>query len=635
MILTNKHLKLNDAQADNFTFALIGNPNAGKSTVFNKLTGDNQHTGNWSGKTVEIAEKEFLFSSNKIRLVDLPGTYSLACDSPEETVTENFIKNEDYDCIIIVANSTLLKKSLLLTLQVLSKTQKAVVFLNMADEAKQRNLNIDIDELSLQLGIPVIMGSAKTKQGLDELINTSLSIAKGSTRTYIVRELIKILDASETYEQEVKNLISHINNILNQVIKQKTVTYSDKDRKLDRIFTSRLTGIPIMFLIFAFIFWLTAFGANYPSELLSSFFRNLKTPIMNLMNNLKFSPIFSGIIVDGIYTTVSWVISVMLPPALIFFPLFAILEECGYLPRVAFNLDRIFKKYGANGKLALTMLMGFGCNNCGVMGCRIINSKKERIVSAVTNSFIPCNGRFPTLFAIISIFLTGTCNGILKSFTTTVIMICLISLSFTLTLIVSVILSKTILKGDTSNLIMELPTYRMPNFLHTIFSTFKTKVLYVLSRAVAASVPAGILIWALANIKIMDTSMLDYLTSVFEPFGKLIGLDGTIITGFILGFPANEIVMPAILMGYLNTGTLVEYPNLNNFGVLLSSNGWTITTALCVCVFTLFHFPCTTTCFAIKKETRSRFWTFMSILIPLTAGTVICYIISCVSRLLI
>lgn len=619
---------------ESLTFAFVGNPNVGKSTLFNMLTGDNQHTGNWAGKTVEIAKGKSRYANIPLNLIDLPGTYSLTSSSPEEIVTENYIKSKEYDCIIIVANSTFLERNLLLTLQVLSKTQKAVLYLNMADEAKQKNISIDTDELSLQLGIPVIMGSAKNKKGIKELIATSFQVATGNKKTFHNKELERIYLSSENNEQETEQLYSHIRRISSQVIKQKGSVYTNRDKKLDKLFTSPVTGIPIMLLIFAFIFWLTAFGANYPSQWLSTCFNTIKLPLINLCRDLNFSSIISGILLDGIYTTVSWVISVMLPPALIFFPLFAILEDFGYLPRVAFNLDRIFKKSGANGKLALTMLMGFGCNTCGVMGCRIINSGKERIVSAVTNSFIPCNGRLPTLFAVISIFFSVTGNGTINSLITAAIMIALVMLSFLVTLTVSCVLSKTVLKGSESDLMMELPPYRKPAFFQIIKNTFRTKIMYVLSRAIIASVPAGIVIWTFANTKIADTSILNYVITFLNPFGEFIGLDGTIITGFLLGFPANEIVLPAILMGYLNTGTLTEYYALSQLGDLLTARGWTLITAICVCIFCLFHFPCSTTCFAIKKETKSNLWTIMSILIPLIIGMLFCLVVSSFAKII-
>ncbi len=618
-----------------YLFALVGNPNVGKSTLFNTLTGDNQHTGNWSGKTIEVCQKQIKDHQKNIEIADLPGTYSLYNNTPEEKITSSFINDAKFDCLIIVVNSLLLKRNLLLTLQVLSKSNKAVLCLNMSDELKKKKIELDTMELSLQLGIPVVEISALHSKGIDKLLETACDVAEGKIKTYTTYELNTISESGLNNKAKSEKIAEISNTISSLVLNTNKNLYTERDKKLDKIFTSRLTGIPIMLLILAIVFWITAFGANYPSELLSHIFSSLREPLKIALEFIKMPPIIISILFDGIYTTLSWVISVMLPPALIFFPLFAILEESGYLPRMAFNLDRIFAKAGVNGKLAITMLMGLGCNSCGVMGCRIIKSKKERVISAITNSFIPCNGRFPTLIAIISIFISGYFTGFNKSLVTAIVMMLLLLLAFSMTLLTAWIFSKVFFKDDTSSFLMELPAYKIPKFSIILPDVLKNKVIFVLSRAALFSIPAGILIWMSTNLKISNISIINYIADFLEPIAYAIGLDGKILVGFLLGFPANEIVLPIIITLYQNNSTLSDFASISELSTILSANNWTLVTAICVCVFCLFHFPCSTTCVSIKKETGSKLWTVASILTPLTIGFTICFLINLFSRLAI
>ncbi len=619
----------------NLNLALAGNPNVGKSTVFNQLTGMNQHTGNWAGKTVSLATGEFIYENRAVSVVDLPGSYSLLTDTPEEKITNDYIEKGDFDCLIVVVDSTCLERNLNLVLQILRITRKVVLCLNFMDEIKKKGISIDIDELSIQLGIPVVGVSARYKRGINELINTAIGVSEGEIKTYQVKSISSVIEDSSLDYTETSDRISLLSkNIVEKCVGNKGDIYRDFDKKLDRLLLSPLTGIPVMILVFALIFWLTAFGANYPGELLSYVFDFIKYWFNELIVFFGLGETVRSILIDGIYTTVSWVVSVMLPPALIFFPLFAVLEDTGILPRFAFNLDRYFSKAGTNGKQALTMLMGFGCNTCGVMGCRIIRSKRERICAIVTNSFIPCNGRLPTLIALISVFFCFDPDNLISSLITTAILLAILIVSVLITLLVSFILSRLIKDDNSGCFILELPPYRKPQFIKVILLSIKDKVLYVLSRAVLVSVPAGVVIWLLANVCVDGVSLLGHVSDFLQPLGVMIGVDGVILTAIILSFPANEILIPIMLMAYSSVGVLTEYSSTDQLGLMLAENGWTWITALCTIILCVFHFPCSTTCLSIKKETGSVFWTIMSIIIPLIIGMLLCFMVNLLFRVI-
>lgn len=318
------------------------------------------------------------------------------------------------------------------------------------------------------------------------------------------------------------------------------------------------------------------------------------------------------------------------PVMAIFFPMFTLLEDAGYLPRIAFNLDGCFRCSGACGKQAITMSMGLGCNACGVTGCRIIDSPRERLIAVITNSFVPCNGRFPAIIAVITMFFV-TAEGFYGSLLSGAVLLGVILLGIAVTLVISFILSKTILKGESSSYTLELPPYRKPQIAKVLVRSLLDRTIFVLGRACTAAAPCGLLIWILANIKIGDTALLAYISGFLEPFGRLMGLDGVIIMAFILGFPANEIVVPIILMSYLAQGSLVELSDNTELWALLVANGWTAKTALCMIIFTLFHFPCATTCMTIKKETGSLKWTLLSFALPTAAGIILCILVNLVS----
>ncbi|WP_405355407.1 ferrous iron transporter B, partial [Ruminococcus sp.] len=544
-----------------FKVVLAGNPNVGKSTIFNALTGMKQHTGNWTGKTVEYAKGCTEINGKSFSIIDLPGTYSMISFSPEEDVSRQFLVRDDIDCTVIVIDSSVLERNLSFTLQVLSVTKKAVLCLNLSDECCKKGFVIDEDELSLNLGIPVISTNATKKSDIVKIREKIYDVCTEKIKCFRVSRLyenIDIFDVSK-HKENTEILSTRAKEICSHCIKKCGENISNKTKKLDSILTSKITGIPIMIILLALLFWITAVGANYPSQLLSSLFDYLKNGLVWIFDFFNSPDFIKGLFIDGIYTTLCWVVAVMLPPMAIFFPLFALIEDFGYLPRIAFNLDKFFSKCGAHGKQGLTMAMGIGCNACGVTGCRIIESPKERLIATVTNNFMPCNGRFPMLIALITIFFSGSACVLTGSLSVALILVLLILFAVAVTMLVSKILSKTLLKGERSAFALELPPYRKPQIIKTIVSSFLDRTLFVLGRAVVVAIPAGALIWLLANIYIADSSLLSYCTDFFEPFGKAIGLDGVIIMAFILGFPANETVIPIIIMSYLATGTLTDF----------------------------------------------------------------------------
>lgn len=688
---------------DDKIIALAGNPNVGKSTVFNNLTGLNQHTGNWPGKTVTNAQGRYLHKGKGFIIVDLPGIYSLMANSVEEEVARDFICFGNPDATVIVADATCLERNLNLVLQTLEITNNGILCVNLLDEAKSKKINIDLKELSKQLGIPVIGACARDGNGLSELMDEAynLTMKKSIKANYILKYDKPIEEAISILEPSIKEFIGDFSsrwialklldgdktliNSINQFLKidileeteivtklqlareilinsgidnnlfrdkvasrivikaeeisRRVVSYENekynlRDRKIDKVLTSKTFGIPIMLVLLGFVFWITIIGANYPSQIISDRLFRLEERINGFFTSINSPYWLQGILVDGVYRTLSWVISVMLPPMAIFFPLFSLLEDLGYLPRIAFNLDNFFKKACAHGKQSLTMCMGFGCNAVGVVGCRIIDSPRERLIAIITNVFVPCNGRFPNLITIITIFYAGYFSGAFRSFASAFILTMLILLGIVMTLLLSKILSRTILKGLPSSFTLELPPYRIPQISKVITRSIFDRTIFVLGRAVAVAAPAGLIIWIMANITIGNISVFSHCAGFLNPFAQLIGLDGYILIAFILGFPANEIVLPIIIMSYMSTGSILQLDNLNQLSALLINNGWTWLTALCFIVFTLMHWPCGTTFLTIKKETQSWKWTIISFLIPTMTGLIFCFIMTTVVRLL-
>ncbi len=695
-------LKVKKRSPDDKVIAVAGNPNVGKSTLFNALTGMKQHTGNWPGKTVSNAQGYCKNGNRGYVLVDIPGTYSLLAHSPEEEIARNFICFGKPDAVVIVCDATCLERNLNLVLQILEITDNAIVCVNLLDEAQRKGISINLSGLSERLGVKVVGTVARQKKTLKALLsaldevtdaeNTSASFkihypepierAIGILEPVIKERLssslssrwlsLKLLENDSNLNKEIIDYLGInifedeiISKALSQafgflykegfrknslreaiassavcsaeVIFRETVTerhkYSTFDIKADKILTSRKFGYPIMLLLLMLIFWITIFGANYISDILSYLFACGERLLEKGLSVINATPIIRDFVINGIYRVPSWVIAVMLPPMAVFFPLFTILEDIGYLPRIAYNLDKPFKRCNSCGKQALTMCMGFGCNAAGVIGCRIIDSKREKLLAIITNSLVPCNGRFPAIIAIITMFFVKA-KGFLGSLLTAVILTAVITLGIIMTFLSTKILSKTLLKGEPSSYTLEIPPFRKPKIGSVIVRSVFDRTLFVLARSVAVAVPAGIIIWLVANINIYGSSLLSHSARILDPMGRMMGLDGVILIAFILGFPANEIVLPIAIMTYLSAGSLSDAVSTDEMRRILLSNGWDTVTALCTVIFSLMHWPCSTTMLTIKKESGSIKWTLVSFLFPTLLGFIICTAINLISKLL-
>ena len=705
--------------------ALAGNPNVGKSTVFNALTGLRQHTGNWPGKTIVRAEGAFAHRGSRLKLVDLPGTYSLQAGSADEEVARDFLLFGRPDVTVVVVDATRLERNLHLVLQILGITDGVVVFLNLMDEARRHGIAVDAARLEKELGVPVVAGSARNRVGIDELIDAAHRVATGETRTapfrlvrhapaveravaslsetveatfpkvansrWVAERLLNADDAvvtavrsgdlgrigadasggtapaapeaaREAVLQNARQLQWDLPPDFHDTVTERTYHAAERiaegamrrglgragfdlDRRLDGLLTSRWLGFPLMIAILAVVFWLTIEGANVPSSLLATLLIDTVHPWLTGAGEALGMPWWlSGFLFDGIYLATAWVIAVMLPPMAIFFPLFTLLEDFGYLPRVAFNLDSLFRRAGAHGKQALTMCMGFGCNAAGVVSTRIIDSPRERLIAIITNNFSLCNGRWPTQILIASIFIGALAPAHLAGLVSAAAVVGIAVLGIVMMLAASWLLSRTVLRGEATSFSLELPPYRPPRVLQTLYTSVIDRTLIVLWRAVLFAVPAGAAIWLISNVTLGDASLAVHSVAWLDGPGLLIGLNGVILLAYIVAIPANEIVIPTVLMLTVLTanvagagegaGVMFELDSTDATGDLLRAGGWTLLTAVNLMLFSLLHNPCSTTIYTIYKETRSARWTTVAALLPVAMGVTVCFLLTQVWRLL-
>lgn len=724
-----------EAGSADFVVALAGNPNTGKSTVFNALTGLRQHTGNWAGKTVALAEGSFEFGSRRFKIVDLPGTYSLLATSYDEEVARNFLLFGQPDVTIVVVDATRLERNLNLALQVLEITHRVILCVNLIDEAERHGLVIDTELLAAELGIPVVATSARFGRGIDTLLKAIEGVATGEIQCHplrvggstpqlseavqdLTKELerafphltnlgwiaIRLLDGDErivkairtgelaqlhrqnheavsrdsatenrppsldegpsedsrerilakasawrwqigpnAHQTLVEAIYAHAGRIADRAVRRKEGVSSTWDEKLDSILTSPIWGYPTMIALFVVVIWITVQGANYPSQVLSWFLVETLHPLLrSAAVGVHLPNWLIGLFLDGGYLATAWVISVMLPPMAIFFPLFTLLEDLGYLPRVAFNLDRLFRWAGGHGKQALTMSMGFGCNAAGVVACRIIDSPRERLVAILTNNFSLCNGRWPTQILLATVFLGSLVPSYLAGFVAAGGVIAVALLGVVMALVTSRLLTQTVLKGEPSTFHLELPPYRPPQILHTLYTSLLTRTLVVLWRAVVFAFPAGLAIWLIANVHIGSQPLAEYLVRFLDPIGLAVGLNGTILLAYVVAIPANEIVIPTVLMltallgdvtlAGAQAGVLFEPQDLTATGEVLRQAGWTPITAICLMLFSLMHNPCSTTIYTIYAETKSVKWTVVAVVMPLILGFSACFLVNQIAR---
>jgi ferrous iron transport protein B len=704
--------------------ALAGNPNTGKSTVFNALTGLRQHTGNWPGKTVVRAEGAFEHADQRVKVVDLPGTYSLQAGSSDEEVARDFILFGEPDVTVVVVDATRLERNLNLVLQILEITDRVVVCLNLMDEAKRHGIAVDPKKLAHELGVPVVPAAARQGVGISELKVAIDDVASGRVTptpfrieeyppdvgvavgqlTPVVEQAfpglpnarwvaLRLLNADSRIEDAVRSgtlgsgpeaiagaddsvadslsqavlesasaarwaLSPTFQDVLSQTLYDTAEAIAqrctlaggkrlkfDLDRTLDRLLTSRWLGFPLMLLILSVVFWLTIEGANVPSAMLATLLIEKAHPLLLGVGGAVGMPWWlSGFLFDGVYLATAWVVSVMLPPMAIFFPLFTLLEDFGYLPRVAFNLDGLFRRAGAHGKQALTMCMGFGCNAAGVVATRIIDSPRERLIAIITNNFSLCNGRWPTQVLVATIFIGALVPASVAGIVAASAVVAIALLGIVAMFAASWFLSRTVLRGEATSFSLELPPYRPPRILQTLYTSLIDRTLIVLWRAVIFAAPAGAVIWLIANVQFGGASVAQHSVDWLNPLGILLGLNGVILLAYVVAIPANEIVIPTVLMLTAltlqltgvgsGTGVMFEPDSANAIGDLLRAGGWTLLTAVNLMLFSLLHNPCSTTIYTIYRETGSARWTAVATMLPLAMGIAATFLVAQVWRLL-
>ena len=602
------------------TAALAGNPNVGKSTVFNALTGMKQHTGNWAGKTVGTAEGQFTVDGETVTLVDLPGIYSLACHSPEEEAARDFIVNERPDCVICVCDASALERNLILAGQLGDLTQeiggRLILCVNLIDEAEKRGIKVDAAKLSAFFGCPVILTAARQGIGLEELKRAAVDAGQTeSSRVMPCQHCEGCAGCSSDDRHAIR---------AEEAVRYAVTTDSGKEKRArreerwDRFLCGRFTSIPVMLFLIAAVFWLTLSVSGRLSDGLGWLLDFILSRISSVL-----APILPGwlwsLLCGGILATVFRVTAVMLPPMAVFFPAFTLLEDLGYLPRAAFCLDRCFAACGSCGKQSLTMLMGLGCNAAGVTGCRIIDSPRERLIAILTNSLVPCNGRFPLLLACLG------CLGLSAGWSA-VGLTAVLLLAVGMTLAVSKLLSVTILRGQPSSFTLELPPYRIPQIGPVIVRSLLDRTIFVLGRAVTAAAPCGALIWLAFRWEIGGIPLYERLTALLDPIGRFAGMDGRLMVSFLFALPAAELMLPLALA---NGGDFLA--EIGDIPAAFSAHGWGSRTVCCVMLFMLFHFPCATTLMTIKKETGQTRWAVLAAVLPTVIGYGLCVIVRAVT----
>lgn len=668
-----------------YTVLLAGNPNVGKSTIFNTLTGMRQHTGNWSGKTVENAVGELDLDGDRYHLIDLPGTYSLTPCSEEERVAVESICFDPADAVIVVGDATSPARSVAMARQIAEMRGSVLLCLNLADEARRRRIGIDVEGLSQAIGIPIVTVTARKKEGYADLLGKLETLCRTPTPAIpvsygdadaVLEKLEQLLApycqsvcsaryvAGCLFEDDLPTVASLQERLslpadlllqVDEILQSHTPTVTGGSltehlyresaaltaryqsgggdiplltRFLDRLLLGK-AGIPLLLLLIACLLWISLVAANYPGEWLSTAFAAIESTLRPLTS---FLPSFlEGLFWDGGWRVLTWVVAVMLPPMAIFFPLFTLMEDFGLLPRIAFLLDAPFEAAGTSGKQSLPMCMSLGCNCTGIVGTRIIDDPLERKVAIATLNFIPCNGRFPTLLCLISLFGKGSgLHGIVQLGW----LLLLLCFSVGMTMLTTVLLRHTVYRGEAVSPIMELPLFRPPQVGRVLLRSLLDRTLRVLLRAMAAAFPAGCVIWLLANLRIGNLSVLGELVRLLEPFGIAMGLDGAILASFLLGLPANEIVLPILLMCYSESGSLIAAEGAA-LGNALSAAGWTGVIALCAGIFCICHFPCMTALATIQKETGDKNLTVLSAVLPTTVGILLCMAVNLIAKIFV
>ena len=609
------------------TVALAGNPNVGKSTVFNRLTGLRQHTGNWAGKTVAIAEGSCRSAGHSYTLIDLPGTYSLLARSREEALARDYLESGAAQAVIVVCDASCLRRNLNLALQVMARQRRVLLCVNLLDEARRGGLELNLPLLEKRLGVPVVGISAHEKRSRETLLNALDALLDGPEP----EPKLPALPPDADDDAVTAALLHTAEEALEGVVEAQSKTRQARMRKLDALLTGRYSAYPVMLALLALVLYLTILGANGLSGLLAALLAQAEGVLRRVSAALGLPTWLDGVLLDGAWRVLAWVTAVMLPPMALFFPLFTVLEDLGYLPRVAYNLDRPFQRCSACGKQALTMCMGFGCNAAGVVGCRIIDSERERLLAILTNALVPCNGRFPLLLTLLSLFFTVSgASPLVTALGLTGILV----FSVSVTLLATRLLSSTVLKGKPSAFLLELPPFRRPQLGQILLRSLFDRTLFVLGRAAIVAAPAGMLLWALANVAPGGVSLIARCAAFLDPAGRFFGMDGAILLAFVLGLPANETVLPILLMLYTSQSTLSQPGDAAALHALLLQNGWTGLTALCVMVFCVLHWPCSTTLLTIKKETGSWRWTLLAAALPTGTGLALCAALHWVARLL-